>query len=89
MSNGNVVYPLVIPPGCGYPTIVPARPTKSKFLPWGRRVQPIVSLRGGDAESYFHAREARTARANHQPPDHQDESYPYPRIVSDLIKDDM
>ena len=76
MSKNNV-YPLVIPPGFGYPQIVPARRTTSKsWLPWGRRVQPIVSLGGSERDSYFERRSRPApARVN----EHSDEQSSYPR----------
>jgi hypothetical protein len=87
------VYKLVIPPGCGYPMIVPARTTAkpTTWLPYGRRVQPIASLGGGEAESYFHKREVRAATQD-DAINHDSESAsssPYPRIINEFTQEDM
>jgi hypothetical protein len=53
MQKSNI-YPLVIPPGCGYPQLVPGRARTKSWLPYGRRVPPIWSL--GISDSYFERR---------------------------------
>jgi hypothetical protein len=91
----NNVYPLVIPPNCGYPQIVPSRIRRSAtWLPWGRRVTPVVSLGGGESESYFRNRAAPINRDQDSDTPHVDdsnqstsESMFYPRMISDFTKD--
>jgi len=86
MSN-NKTFKLVIPPGFGYPQIVPARRTTSKSgYPWGRKVQPIVSVGAGD--SYFELRSRPApARTNEQRYDEQSESYP--KIINPFMREDI
>jgi hypothetical protein len=60
-------YKLVIPPGCGYQMFTPVDPKKSKakWLPYGRRVTPVV-LAGGRSEDYFKQRYAAVRGADHE-----------------------
>jgi hypothetical protein len=84
MSKSNV-YPLVIPPGCGYPMFVPARPTKSKFLPWGRRAPQI----GCESDEYFRRRATTHSVASVDVDDPSESSGSYPRIINALTKENM
>ena len=92
--KGNV-YPLVIPPGCGYPVIVPSRIRRlATWLPWGRRVTPVVSLRGGESESYFRHRAAPPDRTDQADAPHVEDSNQsasestfYPRMINEFTKD--
>lgn len=80
----NTICPLVIPPGFGYPQIVPARSKPKSWYPYGRKVQSIPSVPAGD--SYFeHRSKPAPARANEQRYDEHAESYP--KIVNDFIRE--
>jgi hypothetical protein len=86
MSKSNV-YPLVIPPGCGYPTFLPARPTKSKFLPWGRRAPQILTI-CCESDEYFRRRAEQTHSVEHlDVGDSSDGSYPRRTLPPELNGD--
>jgi hypothetical protein len=86
MSNSNT-YKIVIPPGSGYPLFVPVDPKKSKakWLPYGRRVTPVV-LAGGKSEDYLKQRYAAVRAADHEAD--QERISSYPRIVERIMKED-
>jgi hypothetical protein len=66
-------------------TPVNPKKSKAKWLPYGRRVTPVV-LAGGTSEEYFKKRYA-AVRAHDTEADQQRISS-YPRIVERIMKED-